>query len=227
MEPTTQMQAVANTVLEAIRKYNGITFKTLGGSVTVTKESAPFDGSGICTDMYIFKSATSRHSISANPRHTDLSRFTAHLEGFIKFQIQAEKPKGRKVTKISSVGTSACRFVSGNVTLMVDKMETCNQGLYSYVNGFGQKAKCWNEEATYTQCIEVYVDGIHMCNSWLDRRPTKNTLKNPPVHFVGFEGTTMVGYEHEGLTSFQYDDLFGGGKHVGIKQLISAARRLA
>ena len=197
METTTQMQAVANIVLEAIRKYNGITFKTLGGSVTVTKESVPFDGSDICTDMYIFKSATRRHSISANPRHTDLSRFTAHLEGFIEFQIQAEKPKGRKVTKISSVGTSACRFVSGNVTLMVDKMETSNQGRCSYVNGFGQKVECWNKEATYTQGIEIYVNGVHMCDSWLDRRPTKNTLKNPPVQFVGFVGTTIWGYEHE------------------------------
>ena len=206
-----QFESIAQRVLDEISESGSITLKTIGGHITVAHVAETIEGTEISVESFVFTGGGRRHSISASPQHTDLSRFAAHLEGFIEFGNKGAKPAGRRVTKISSVGTSRCHLVSGNVTLVIGKMRATHEP--------------WYEQTSYHQDIEVYVDGVHLCDSWLDRKPTKNPLKNPPVQFVGFAGVAEV--EDRGLTSFSWDDMFDGGKHGGIKRLVAAARRLS
>ena len=79
---------ITNKIFEAVTESGWCEFDTLGGRVTVTR----LQTASINANIFIFKSGERRHSISADPRHTDQSRFTAHLEGFVEFTCKGVKP---------------------------------------------------------------------------------------------------------------------------------------
>jgi len=208
---------ITNKIFEAVMKLGRCEFDTLGGLVTVTREPSHPAVTAIFVNIFVFKSGERRHSISANPRHTDRSRFAAHLEGFVEFTCKGVKPAGRKLENITAVGPKGGHLVSGNVTLVIDEMETTPVG--RNVSEYS-KREWYADEAEYHQEIEVYVDGVHLLGAWLDRRPTKSTLKNPPVAHVGYCGTG------NSLTGEWSEEYLGENKHSGLGKLITLARRM-